>query len=205
MQVNGGLNMKYFKELKERTKFFQGLILGLFITSTFSYAVVTFNNFTSGTAISSTQMNANFAAIKTKLDELDIGFQGIITSNLLVTCLGSGSNPTYPGDYSPLSLTADYTDGNFAANVYTIPTDGLYRIYFYAPTEDTMGYSASVIHSTDGGSTWSEIIYSSLSAQNTVQKFAAGDKIKVVVGCGTMAGTDSTIDYTKFLLAIKKF
>ncbi|RPJ73652.1 MAG: hypothetical protein EHM20_11895 [Alphaproteobacteria bacterium] len=201
------MNKKNLIELKKRTKFFQGLILGLFITSTLSYAVVTFNTFTSGSTISSSQMNANFATIKTKLDVLDIGYVGVISANTLVTCVGTGSNPMFPGDHSPVTLTTDYTDGNFAGNLYTIPATGLYRLYFYSPTEDNMGFGASVDLSTDSGATWStQVSNGGMSPQNTVYKFSAGDKLRVSAGCGTMAsGGDSTIDSTKFMFAIKKF
>lgn len=200
-----GALMKIFNELKNKTGFFQGLAIGLVLTSTISYAVVTFNTFTSGTVISSSAINANFATIKTKLDELDVGFIGIIPSNHVVTCVGGTSYATYPAEFTDLTLTADYNDGNFASNMYTIPTTGLYRIYFYAKTEDTMGYDGTLDISTDGGSTWTQTVFGGMSEQNAVKKFTAGTKIKISVGCGNMAGTDSTVDSTKFMVAIKKF
>jgi len=206
----GAMKMKFIKnlrELKSRTKFFQGVIVGLFITSTLSYAVVTFNTFTSGTAISSSQMNANFATIKTKLDELDVGFVGSIASDHVVTCLGTLSSPVFPDEHEIIVLNADYNDGNFTSNMYTIPATGLYRLYFYAKSEDNMGYDANINISTDGGSTWTTGVNGGMGAQNTVQKFTAGDKVRISAGCVTMASTnpDSTIDATKFMFAIKKF
>jgi hypothetical protein len=204
------MKMKFIKnlrELKSRTKFFQGVIVGLFITSTLSYAVVTFNTFTSGTAISSSQMNANFATIKTKLDELDVGFVGSIASNIAIACSAVSSYGTFPTDYSMIPMTADYNDGNFASNVYTIPTTGIYRFYFSATSDATMGYTASVDLSSDGGASWTQTIYGGMAAQNTVLKFNAGDKLRISAGCGTMASpaTTANIDATKFMFAIKKF
>jgi hypothetical protein len=150
-------------------------------------------------------MNANFATIKTKLDELDIGFTGSIATDLVVTCTGGGSTPTFPTDYSTIVMNADYNDGNFASNTYTIPSTGLYRFFLHAPNEDTMGQSSSVDLSTDSGVNWTSLILAYTAPVNGVQKFTAGDKIRVSSGCGTMAGADSTIDSAKFLFAIKKF
>jgi hypothetical protein len=197
--------MKVFSYLKNRTGFLQGLAVGLVLTSTISYAVVSLTTFSSGTPISSSAMNSNFSTIKSKLDELDVGFIGIISSNYLVTCVAGTSSAMYPADYTDLVITPDYNDGNFAGNVYTIPSTGLYRIYFYAKSEDMMGYNGTLDISTDSGATWSQQIYGGMSEQNSVKKFTAGTKIKVSVGCGNMAGADSTVDAASFMIAIKKF
>lgn len=188
--------MKYLKN----KSFFQGLAVGLFITSTLSYGVVTLNTFTSGTTISATEMNANFAAIKAKLDSLDVGSVGKLNSNMVVTCLGTYS-ATYPTDYSTIPMMADSSDGNFnnTTHVYTIPETALYRIYLNAPSEDSMGYNSTTETSTDGGSTWA-------LDGNTIKKYVAGTLIRATAGCGTnYAGTDSTIVSSAFLFAIKKF
>lgn len=184
--------------LFKKMSFTQGLMLGLFLSSSLSYAVVTFSSFTSGTAISSSAMNTNFSNIKTKLDQLDIGFTGSISSDLVVTCLGTGSYPSYPVDYIPITMNPDYNDGNFNGSYYLIPETGLYRLYLDAPSDDGMGYNSYMEISTNGGSTWT-------METATTKKLLKDTKIRVATGCGTMAGIDSTINSAKFVFAIKKF
>ncbi|MBP9680150.1 MAG: hypothetical protein KBD76_02000 [Bacteriovorax sp.] len=188
------------KNFKQQTKFFQGLALGLVITSAISYAAVSLQTFTAGSPISSAEVNANFAEIKAKLDSLDIGYIGKMTTDQMITCGAGGTT-----SFTNLDLTSDYSDGHFINGIYTIPETGIYKIFLNAVSEDNMGYSTQLDISTDEGVNW-EGTYISYSNTQFVRKFAEGDKIKLSAGCaGNYAGTDSTIVHTSFIYAIKKF
>lgn len=175
--------------------FYQGVALGLVITSSISYAVVTFTTFTAGTPISSSAVNANFATIKSKLDSLDVGMTGKLTSNYTVTCGTGSSMGTYPGDFVAVPMLIDTTDGNYntATLIYTIPETAIYRMYFSSGSP-----SISSETSTDGGTTWTQ-------NYATTARFTAGTLFRVISGCGTMDGVSVDIQAASFIFAIKKF
>ncbi|MEM7179572.1 MAG: hypothetical protein AAF518_01570 [Spirochaetota bacterium] len=52
-----------------------GLGLGLFISYAFAVSVGTLNTFTSGTTVSSSEINDNFMALKTAIEALNTGVQ----------------------------------------------------------------------------------------------------------------------------------
>lgn len=186
---------KILNTIKKKTGFYQGLALGLVITSTLSYAVVTLTTFTAGTPISSTDMNANFGAIKAKLDSLDVGMTGKLAGNFTVTCSTMTSMGMYPTDFITLPLAIDTTDGNYntTSHVYTIPETAIYRI-FYPTGSPAMSTEISI----DGGTTW---------VQNfaTTTKLTMGTQLRVISACGTMDGAAKLILATDFIFAIKKF
>jgi formylmethanofuran dehydrogenase subunit A len=135
---------------------------------------------------------------------LDVGYVGVLAAEQTITC---GASSTY--NYTTLSLTDNYNDGNYASDIYTIPTDGLYKIYLNAESEDTMGYMTKLDFSYDQGTTWESIPIASSNTQY-VKMLQEGDKVKLRAGCAYYVGAggasnDSTIDHTKFAYAIKKF
>jgi len=158
---------KMLNTIKKKTGFYQGLALGLVITSTLSYAVVTFTTFTAGTPISSTDMNTNFAAIKAKLDSLDVGMSGKLAADLLTNCF---SMPVL-ADYTVVPMVIGTTDGNYdSVNfIYTVPETAIYRLYAYGNTGGVGSIQTMFDTSIDGGTTWT---------QNTLQTMSRGSIVE---------------------------
>lgn len=200
--------MKTFKAamkiIKERTGFLQGLVVGLFITSTLSYAVVSFTSFTSGTPISSSAMNGIFSTIAASLNNLDervkkleAGGIGKMSNAFVVNCV---SSPNYPSGFQKLPMTAESNDGNFddANNWYRIPETALYRINL---TYFASGMNNTGIESSANGSTWT------FDGFQSIKKYEAGTYIRVISACdiSLAAASQITIAGPSFIFAIKKF
>lgn len=197
--------------IKQRTRFIQGFVVGLFIMSALSYAAVTLTTFTANTTISAADVNANFAALKAKVDQMDVGIDATKSTNQTITCGNSMSYPDYPVDFTVINVeAAPMNDGglSLATDIYTVPATDIYRIFLEA--NDTLdspsGYEVRVEISTDGGLNWSSegMGYT----VNLVKKLPAGAKIRPIAGCGTMYNTNAgsaIINASKFTFAIRKF
>jgi hypothetical protein len=191
--------------LKQRTRFLQGFAIGLFLMSALTYATVTLSTFTSGTSISSSAMNANFAAIKTKLDGMETSFESVLTADFPLTC-----DPGYtPGasymNILPMSDPGTPSDPNFDHTTfeYTISYPGIYLIagnimattYLYGLTIN--------LEVTDSSNTWIPGNFPTGSA--TYRKLVLGQRLRIKVGCGSKKGVSSGyIDSTHFSLLIKR-
>lgn len=185
------------KSVKEKTGFYQGMAVGLVITSTLSYAVVTLTSFTAGTPISSTDMNANFAVIKAKLDNLDVGMSGKLTADVAVVTACASTMPLYPSGYVILPMAIDTTDGNYNPTtfIYTIPKTAIYRLFY--PAQASPIFIAVEI-SIDGGTTWSQMT-------TTTDKLSAGTQLRVLGGCGNFGSLPQNVLASSFLFMIKLF
>ncbi len=200
--------------IKQRTRFLQGLALGLGIMSAMTYAGVTITSFSAGTTISSTDVNANFAALKSRVDKLDTGFHSGLTANYsLINCnsIWHFTGATFE-DLSGFSSTVN--DGNFntTTGVYTIPLTGPYRVEFEAKdmvsTVESSGYAVRLAVSTDGGSTWT---YENLTdSAHRSKSYVVGTKVKLVVGASMKfnacsASVNPVVNASTFYFAIKMF
>jgi hypothetical protein len=103
----------------------------------------------------------------------------------------------------------DHNDGGFNAvtGEYTIPSNGIYRIYVEIPNTLNYTMGINIFLETYNGAWTSE--YLSASAPNSlVHRYTAGQKIRLKIGCGTKFTNYTVplvIDSTKFTFALKKF
>ncbi len=195
--------------LKQRTRFFQGLAVGLVITSALTYAAVTITTFTSGTTISSGDVNANFSAIKAKIDQLDIGFvAGLSTDFSLTAC--STNYSAAAGEFEDVvGDTTQHNDGSYdvATGEYTFSENGIYRIFVDAPNTliSFSGWEVKLAIYKAGTWTTENLSFPA----NLIRKFGSGQKVKIKVACSSKFPNSTTIpgivDYTKYTFALKKF
>jgi hypothetical protein len=198
--------------IKQKTRFYQGVAAGLFIMSALSYAAVTLTTFTASTTISASDMNANFAAVKSKLDELDVGFVAGLTTNFQLTACDSGNmNPTPAYLELVVPDFLEHNDGGFnlGTGEYTIPATGIYRLYIEIPNTIGANMGIDVKLETYNGTTWTNEYISAASATSVVHRYTIGEKIRLKIGCGTKFTNWNTtpliVDKNKFAFALKKF
>jgi hypothetical protein len=209
VSIKNGITM-----IKQRTRFLQGVAVGLFIMSAMTYAAVTITSFTPGTTISSTDVNANFANLKGRVDKLDTGFHtGLATNYTLLSCNSGLWNFTGATFEDISGFASSVNDGNFNATngEYTIPSTGPYRVEFEArdtlSTSEGSGYAVRLAVSTDGGSTWTN---ENLSTNTYRSKtYTAGTKVKLVVGASmkfnACGGSNPVVQASTFYFAIRMF
>lgn len=187
------------RKLAEKRKsigFIQGLAIGLASTSLLTWAAVTIpHTFTANTTISATEVNANFTALKTAVDDMNIKFIGTLASNHLIsTCV---STPVYPGDFD----IPTWQSGGGPAGSFTIPVSGVYEIA--ADFTYTMSGSGYVTGKLDINGTPESINTSS----RVIRNLNNGDVVKIGVACNDKSGfgTDQgTLDSTKAYFIVKK-
>ncbi|HXH75250.1 MAG TPA: hypothetical protein VNJ08_09815 [Bacteriovoracaceae bacterium] len=176
-------------------RFVQGVAIGLGASSLLAYAV-TINSFTSGTPISSTDVNTNFTNLKNSVEALESKsskFVVILPSNLVLTC---ASSPAFNTDYVNPTFNIE---GGGTSNLYTVPHTGWYEIYAdHAPFSNAMALARLEIVSGAN---------ENLPHLNGLRRrYTAGQQLKVWYACVNSKGKNpnSTIDSTKSYVMIRR-
>ncbi len=205
--------LKTISLIKQRTRFIQGFILGLFIMSALTYATVSLSTFTSGTTISSSAMNTNFTNISAKLDDIDdkiaimeVELDAVLSSDFTITC-GASMSVNQATDLMTVPLTSLVTNPNYSAGVYTVPVTGYYLVYLEAPATAASGLYVQDYHAGISVTSMSPDYYNMAYVPTMVKKFSAGQQITLKVGCGyknTSNDTNPVIEATKLNFSIQK-
>src|SRR5690606_14223716 len=113
--------------VSSKTRFIQGIVVGLSLTSLCAIATSITKPFifSSGTTISASEVNQNFDVVYQRVNELSIGFTASVSSSYTATC------SPYPITLTNLNLDSiELNDGGFTAGTYTVATNGTYILHY---------------------------------------------------------------------------
>jgi len=187
-------------KFKQRTRFFQGLVVGLSLTSmiAFAAALVKPHTFSANTTISASQVNANFDALYSAINNVP-GFSVRLSTPLTISC--STFAPQIFYNIVP-DIIDQNSDGNYTSGIYTITKAGGYILH--SNINFTVAASAQLqIVITRLGSPIIQTL--NIAAQSTPIYLQANDTIEVRAFCDNKGGVVSRdIRSSDFYLALKK-
>ncbi len=188
-----------------RVSWLSGIIIGMTFSSLLIWAapLVIPNVFTSGTPISSAQVNANFAAIRDKINQNDFMLITGMTTDQIIT--KASSNNIVQMD-KVLKDSIGGTAYDLVNSTLTIPAaeGGLYTIYFQGSTTaaDCMAiHLAVVVNGVNQLSSYA--CNSGLYTGNKKLILQPGDSIKVIADAVTET-VNYSISAADILLVIKR-
>lgn len=184
--------------LKQKSRFVQGVVIGLSLTAVVAIAgqITKSYNFTSGSVISSVEVNTNFDDLFAKINDMNTGFIATLSTNQVVTCSTSGVSTEFVQFDQ-----ADENDGNFDVGTYTYttPTTGYYLVGLKVyGSGSPMWYTSNIV--INGTGTY----YSASNGDTRLIKLSAGDTVKFEVSCDDKKNVSQTAEPAQSYFMLKK-
>jgi hypothetical protein len=157
----------FVTKVKQRTRFFQGVAIGLMLATFISYATTSLNKtFAPGTPISSSLMNANFNSIEGMLNSLEALVSAVNVKAESALELAQFTELVLPGpvpvncgsgiyNYPSLMDISTPPSPNYYGGQYHVSKRGIYvsSSEWGFSSGTSMGYVTFEV-SKDGGATW---------------------------------------------------
>ncbi|TNF31463.1 MAG: hypothetical protein EP319_02130 [Deltaproteobacteria bacterium] len=176
----------WYERMIKKTSFVHGFIFSVLLTSAVGIAfTLPGTPFSSGTVISAADVNAKFAAIESKLNELDVGFVANMSGGASATC---GNGAFGPDEVMPFD-TAGKNDGYFNTTsfIYTVPFNGYFRVSYKVVNPMYSAYSEFKFQ-INGIDKAMASVSSGMAPMEEIHFLNMGDTLKVIARCDDKGG-----------------
>lgn len=179
------------KVIQRKTSFTVGFTFALIFTSVIAYALTKPHTFVAGTAISATEVNANFDVLYDAVTKLNRGFLAVPSVDFTINCSTSAAVFEVPG-FDQVERTDTGFDEVLAE--YTVTEGGYFRLY--------MNYYVS----TGSFKTTTKVLVNGVErvglGNNSIFKLATADLVKFEIACDNKKGATTTFGAAESYLGV---